>query len=108
MARKKCEVRGSRLTAFGDLSTDVDTSFDGACQQLLADPAREPVVDLTRVSSLSSTYVGLIAELALSAGKSGRKLKVVAGPRVFSLLRDAGLGSVAALEEAGKKPKIEG
>jgi anti-anti-sigma regulatory factor len=104
MGKKKCEVRGGRLTAFGDLSTDVDTSFDGACQQLLADPARELVVDLTRVSSLSSTYVGLIAELALGAGKSGRKLRIVAAARVFALLRDAGLGSVAGLEEAGKKP----
>ena len=108
MAKTKCEVRNGRMVAFGDLSTDVDTNFDGACQQLLADAAREPVADLTRVDTLSSTYVGLLAELALGMSKSGKKLKIVAGPRVSALLRDAGLGSVAAIENAAKSSRNKG
>ena len=79
MAKTKCEVRNGRMVACGDLSTDADTNFDGACQQLLTDPAKDPVADLTKVNTLSSTYVGLLAELALGMSKSGKKLKIVAG-----------------------------
>ncbi len=100
MARSRCEFRDGRLIASGDLSTDVDTSFDGACQQLLAERSKEPVADLSAVNYLSSTYVGLLAELALNLGQSGRKLTVVAGPKVLALLREAGLGAVAILEES--------
>ncbi|HOX08654.1 MAG TPA: STAS domain-containing protein [Planctomycetota bacterium] len=106
MPKAKCEVRGGRMTVAGDLSTDSDTNFDGACQQLLADPSKTPVVDLSSVTFLSSTYVGLLAELGLGVGQSGRKLTIVAGTRIAALLREAGLGSIAAVENApGKKPR---
>lgn len=102
MAKSKCEVRDGRLVATGDFTTDADTNFDGACRQLLAEPAGELVADLTGVGHLSSTYVGLLAELALDARQAGKKLRIVAGPRVAALLKAAGLDAAAAVE--GPRP----
>lgn len=102
MAKTKCEVRNGRLVVTGDLSTDGDTSFDGACQQLLAAPSLELVADLSKVNYMSSTYVGLLAELALNAKGKGKRLKLVALPRTAALLREAGLGQAADIEAARK------
>jgi anti-anti-sigma regulatory factor len=102
MATSKCEVRGSQLVATGDFPTDVDTSFDGACRQLLAGPAKELVADLSRVGYMSSTYIGLLAELALDARNAGKTLKIVAGPKLASVLKEAGLDAAAEIEGPGR------
>jgi ABC-type transporter Mla MlaB component len=101
MPEKKCEVRGNTLIASGDFSKDADTGFDEACQKLLFKTDGDLVVDMTRVTRVCSTYVGLLAELCLGAKSRGRKLVIRAGAKVAGALRDAGLDHAAALEEVG-------
>ena len=100
MVERSCEVHGNCLVVSGDFSKDTDTGFDGACQRLLAAGEREMVVDLVGVTHLCSTYVGLLAELCLSAKETGGQLTIRANPRVGRILKDAGLGAAAAIEEA--------
>jgi anti-anti-sigma regulatory factor len=100
MSDGQCQVRGGTLVAAGDFSLDADTHFDEACRKLLLSPERELLADLRGVNILSSTYVGLLAELGLGARTAGRQLKVRARPRIAALLREAGLGTVAIIEDA--------
>ena len=99
MPDHNCDVLGNRLVASGDFSTDSDTGFDDACQKLLAGEDKELVADLSKVSYLCSTYVGLLAELCLGAKTGGRKLTIRATPRISTILREAGLDGAATLEE---------
>ncbi len=101
MPEHSCEVRGSTLIATGDFSKDADTGFDEACQKLLSRTDGDLVVDMTGVSRVCSTYVGLLAELCLGAKSRGKKLVIRAGTKVTGALREAGLDHAAVLEEVG-------
>jgi anti-anti-sigma regulatory factor len=96
-----CELEGGRLRASGDFSRDADTAFDQACQKILEARERELLADLVGVERMSSTYVGLLAELCLGARERGKKLIIRAGPKLAATLREAGLGTAADLEEVG-------
>jgi anti-anti-sigma factor len=100
MANVKAE--NGRLAASGDFSADAETGFDRACQELLAGKEKHLLVDLTEVTYLSSTYVGLLAEMCLGAKNQGKAVKVRAKPKLAALLRDAGLSTAAAIEEVRK------
>ncbi len=99
MAEHRCAVLGNRLVVEGDFSTDADTGFDAACQKLLAVADPELVVDLAGVKRMGSTYVGLLAELCLAASSRGRRVRVLAGRRIATTLRSAGLETAAKIEE---------
>jgi anti-anti-sigma regulatory factor len=101
MAGHSFELRSNRLLASGDFSHDSDTGFDEACQKLLACPDRELIADLSGTSRMSSTYVGVLAEVCLTARGQGRKVIIRARPRLAGALRAAGLGTAAAIEEVG-------
>lgn len=100
MVEGYCRVEGGRLVAGGDLSHDSSTQFDRACRELLAGPAEALLVDLSAVTAISSTYVGLLGELGLGARAAGKPLTVRAGPRVAAVLREAGLDAVISIEAA--------
>ena len=99
MAEHTCEVRGNHLVISGDFSKDTDTDLDDACQRLLAVGDGELVADLTGVSRICSTYVGLLAELCLGARERGKNVTIRGGDGTVSVLKEAGLGSVARIEE---------
>ena len=100
MSETKCEVEGNVLTAGGDFSSDAATGFDRACQELLSAPGRSHLIaDLSGVERVSSTYVGLLAELGLGARKAGRPLVIRARPALAALFREAGLHQAATIEE---------
>jgi anti-anti-sigma regulatory factor len=101
MPEHTCEVRGSSLILSGDFSKDTDTGFDDACQKLLALSEKDLVADLTGMTRICSTYVGLLAELCLGARERGKRMIIRAGPKVAAVLREAGLDHAADVEEIG-------
>jgi anti-anti-sigma regulatory factor len=101
MGENTCEVHGNHLVAAGDLSRDTGTDFDDACQRVLASSDGEIVADLAGVDHFCSTYVGLLAELCLSARKRGKKVVIRGTGATLPVLKEAGLASVARIEEVG-------
>ena len=101
MGEHTCEVRGNHLVITGDFSKDTDTGFDDACQRVLAVSDGEIVADLAGVSRICSTYVGLLAELCLGAKERGKKVTIRGGDGTVAVLKEAGLESVARIEEVG-------
>ena len=104
MPEHSCAVNGNHLVVHGDFSTDADTGFDDACQKLLSVEGKDLVADLTGATYSCSTYVGLLAELCLSARGRGTHLTIRSGTKINKVLKEAGLGSAAALEEIGGGP----
>ena len=98
MSDHTCEVTGNKLVISGNFSRDVETDLDTACQTLLAAGDKQLHVDAVGMTSICSTYVGLLAELALGAQGRGKSLLIRAGGRVAGVLDEAGLGSVATIE----------
>ncbi|MHC4913850.1 MAG: STAS domain-containing protein [Planctomycetota bacterium] len=99
MSEHTCEVRGNCLVMSGDFSKDTETDFDDACQKLLSWNEPDLAVDLTGMTRICSTYVGLLAELCLGAQGRGKKLVIRAGTKIAAALRDAGLDHAATVEE---------
>ena len=102
MTAYHCEAQGAVLRASGDFGMDAGTDFDAACEALLRADAPVLHMDLTDVESLSSTYVGIIAETLLSATKSGRRLRIRCRGPIAAVLRQAGLHAVAELVVEGE------
>jgi ABC-type transporter Mla MlaB component len=101
MASHVCKVNGSSMTVSGDFGNEGTTDLDAACQQLLTSPGKALLVDAVGMTSICSTYVGLLAELCLGAKNSGRQLTIRADGRIANVLDAAGLGSVARIERCG-------
>jgi anti-anti-sigma regulatory factor len=101
MSEHTCRANGNSLVVTGDFSKDTDTGFDAACQQILGCTEKEVLIDLTATSNICSMYVGLLAELCLSARNKGKQVIIRSAPKIHKVLAGAGLDHAAALEEVG-------
>ena len=81
-----------------DLRQDFDLTFDQACAGLIADPSAELLIDLTPISYISSTYVGMIAATFFQAQAQGKSLSVRARPAIIRILQNAGFANFIKLE----------
>lgn len=86
------------LTVNRDLRQDFDLSFDQACATLIAEPCEKLWIDLTAISYISSTYVGMIAATYFQAQLQNKSLAVRAHPPIISVMEKAGFGNFIQLE----------
>jgi len=83
-----------------DLRQEFDMSFDEACRDLLASPEKNLRIDLSNVTYISSTYVGMIAVTYFQAQSLNKTLTVRAKPAVLKVLKVAGFDGFIKLEQA--------
>ncbi len=81
-----------------DLRQDFDLSFDQACAALIAEPHERLLIDLTAISYISSTYVGMIAATYFQAQLQQKALAVRARPAIIGILEKAGFANFLQLE----------
>jgi len=94
------EIKDGVLKVMKDLRRDFDLSFDRACSDLLNRPQVDLRIDLSQVSYVNSTYIGMIAATYFQAQASNKTLTVLAQPNVLQVLRAAGFEGFIQLEEA--------
>jgi len=92
------QVRDGKLRVTRDLRQDFDLTFDEACARLIGDPSPDLLIDLTPISYISSTYVGMIAAAFFQARQQGKKLSVRARPPIIRILQNAGFANFIQLE----------
>jgi anti-anti-sigma factor len=96
------ELSGGVLVVSGAIGYDLDRRFNEACQRMVASPETRLVLDLSKVSYLSSTYLGVIAPLYAATTKAGKTLVLRAQAKVARVLRLSGfdrLGEVEVVED---------
>jgi anti-anti-sigma factor len=93
------EIVGGVLKVAGPVGYDLDSRFADYCEQLLKSAGADLVVDLSEVSYLSSTYLGVIAPLFPRAADAGKTVLVRANAKVARVLRLAGFDRLGRLEE---------
>ncbi len=92
------ELDNGVLKVSTDLRRDFDLSFDQACRELLGFPQDELRIDLSSVSYVNSTYIGMIAATFFQAQANGKTLSITARPAVLQVLRAAGFEGLIQLE----------
>ena len=92
------QLEDGTLRVTRDLRQDFDLSFDQACAELIGDPSGELWIDLTPISYISSTYVGMIAATYFQAQLQGKTLAVRARPPIIRVLQNAGFANFIQLE----------
>ncbi len=100
MANNELQVVDGVLIVCKDLRQDFDLAFDEACNELLESKTDSLIIDLSAVSYINSTYIGMIAATYFQAQAMKKELKVVAHPSVLNILKSAGFDGFIKLEEA--------
>ncbi|MBP5233027.1 MAG: STAS domain-containing protein [Planctomycetes bacterium] len=100
MANNDLQVANGVLTVNKDLRQDFDLAFDEACNELLESKTDSLIIDLTAVSYINSTYIGMIAATYFQAQAMKKELKVVAQESVLTILKSAGFDGFIKLEAA--------
>jgi anti-anti-sigma factor len=92
-------LSGGVLTVAGPVGYDLDDKFAGHCEELLQSTEKDLVLDLSGVSYLSSTYLGVIAPLYPRVTEMGKTLLLKAQGKVARVLRMAGFDRLGKVEE---------
>ena len=100
MANNDLQVANGVLSVSKDLRQDFDLAFDEACNELLESKADSLMIDLSAVSYINSTYIGMIAATYFQAQSMKKQLKVVAQASVLNILKSAGFDGFIKLEPA--------
>ena len=79
------------LQVQGEMDFDVRPEFQKQITELLASPRTKLVVDLSRVSRMSSVFIGTILDQGQNARTVGKSLSAVMVERLAGICRDAGL-----------------
>lgn len=95
------ELDGNVLRVVGSLSEVLDTEFDNQVSRLLEVEEGEIVMDFSSVPTMSSWYLGKLADVAMEAYKKDKKLKIVASPAVEKVIRLVGLERLFCVELKG-------
>ena len=88
----------STLTLTGSISRDEAHAFVAHSHKLLDCESDVVTVDLTGVHVADSSFLGMIAELAVEAGTRSKSLVIRATGKVADLVAWAGLHRIAKLE----------
>ena len=100
MANNDLQVANGVLTVSKDLRQDFDLAFDEACNELLESKADSLIIDLSAVSYINSTYIGMNAATYFQAQAMKKELKVDAQESVLNILKSAGFDGFIKLEHA--------
>ena len=93
------EVSGNTLRVTGAIGYDLNPVFRKKCDELLKVPEENVVVDLEPVLYLSSSHLGVLAELMARAQQAGKSVTVRAVEKASRVIRLAGLDKICTLEE---------
>ena len=91
-------LEGPTLRVVGAMGYDLNPVFRRKCDELLESGEKELLLDLSQGLYLSSSHIGVIADLAVRAIESDRKVKVRAVGKVARVLKFAGLEQITDLE----------
>ena len=97
---KDYQIKDGILYVYKDLRQDFDLSFDQACSDLLDCHETKLTLDLSGVSYINSTYIGMIAATFFQAQSLKKTLEVKAQSPVLQILRAAGFDGFIKLEES--------
>ena len=92
------ELSGNTLSITGAIGYDLNPIFRTKCKELLKAEDETIVVDLGPVLYISSSHLGVLAELMAGAEGAGKKVTVRASDKAARVIRLAGLDSMCTLE----------
>lgn len=90
MSDTEFDIASGTLTVNRDLRQDFDLSFDQACSDLLESEEDSLTINLSQVTYINSTYIGMIAATYFQAQSTGKSLCIIAPESVLHVLRAAG------------------
>ncbi len=90
------------LTVHKEMDFDYDVGFDRCCNDLVNSPVENLTIDLSRISRITSTYVGLMAAAFFQAKQRGRSIAIVAHGQVLRVLKVAGFDNFITLTDSGR------
>ena len=94
------ELVNGVLTVYKELDYDYDVTFDRACSELVSSPQQELVIDLSRISRITSTYVGLMAAAFFLAKAHKKTMSIIARGQVLNMVRMAGFENFMTVTDA--------
>ena len=100
--RASYKVEGDRLVATGRLDWPLDLTFDLCVRDLMDNStAKSLEMDLSRVTRVTSPYIGVIAAAAKELKQEGRLLRVRVSSDISKTFLSAGIGEIAELLVGG-------
>lgn len=100
--RPDYELKDGVLKIFKEMDFDYDVGFDRACSELVSSPQSELVIDLSRISRITSTYIGLMAAAFFQAQAHEKTIGIIAKGQVLNALRLAGFANFMKLTDSGR------
>ena len=94
------EIKDGVLKVLSDLRRDFDLGFDQVCSDLLESKEEKLTIDLSKVSYINSTYIGMIAATYFQAQARGKNLNIIGQNSVLQVLRAAGFDGFIKLQSA--------
>jgi anti-anti-sigma factor len=91
-------IEGGTLRVPGRLGYELDPDFQKRCTELSESGEKDLTVDLGKVSYLSSSHLGVLAELMTGAREGGRTVTLRVTAKVSRILRLAGLELLGTVE----------
>ena len=85
------------LRVTGEMDFDVRPAFQKALLDLLAMPRAKLIVDLSRISRMSSVFIGTLIDSGNTATKSHKTLSVMLVEKLATVCRDSGLDKVVSI-----------
>ncbi len=96
------ELKDGVLKVFKELDFDYDVTFDRACSELVSSKETKLTIDLSRITRITSTYIGLMAAAFFQAQSNGKSISVIAQGAVLNVLRLAGFANFMPLTDSGR------
>ncbi len=90
------------LTVYKELDFDYDVGFDRSCNDMLNMEAQDLIIDLSRISRITSTYIGLMAATFFQARQRDKTIAIIARGSVLRALRMAGFDNFIKLTDSGR------
>lgn len=100
--RPEYELKDGVLKIFKEMDYDYDVGFDRACSELVSSPEKKLVIDLSRISRITSTYIGLMAAAFFQAQAHEKTIGIIAKGQVLNALRLAGFANFMKLTDSGR------
>jgi anti-anti-sigma regulatory factor len=99
MAEKAAfDVKDNTLEVHNDLYWEDHDGFTAKCQELLAGPHEQVVIDLSDCGFVFSTYLGIIGNLFVEAKEKQKKLKLRVSRRIEWIFQLAGFREMLEIE----------
>jgi anti-anti-sigma factor len=91
-------IEGGTLSVVGAVGYDLNPEFRQKCDELLASGEKELMLDLSSVLYLSSSHIGVLANLATRAIGEGKKIRLRVTGKVARVLKFAGFDQLGEMQ----------